>query len=529
MTKQREKEHKQFTPFQLKVDNEKGIVEEIVAVMGNIDEGGDIIHPGAFAKTIQERAAKIKVLDQHNTDSIMRILGKPVSMRELSRGELPQQLLAEYPSANGALAVTTQYFLDTPEGKGAFVRVKEGTVEYSIGYDAQDIDFSKAKGEDGKEITVRNLRTIKLYEYGPVLWGMNPATMTVSAKSVTPYHSMPLESREKAWDASAAEKRVRDWAGGEDNTNWTKYRRAFFWYDSDNEETFGAYKLGYADVVDGELVAVPRGIFAVAAALQGARQEIAIPDADKTAIKRQVSRWYKKMAAEFDDEDLSAPWDKASGVDPDEKSVNITELLRQIELDFMSQFNMGDGPADFFVREVFDDHLIACHWRRDSGKDEYFAVPFSVDEGVANFAPKEQWTQGDYVFVPSSNGGLSAGLPTAGMSADNEATEAKTGRVLSRRNAEALRSAVDNIVGILKGAGVWADDEEDEDGKAKSGAKDNEPANDAPNGAARQDGSETDSTNDAAAGPPNQAPTKEALLIELETLGIDLHKIQAEV
>jgi len=35
---------------------------------------------------------------------------------------------------------------------------------------------------NGKEVTVRNLRTLKLYEYSPVLWGMNQATGTLTAK-----------------------------------------------------------------------------------------------------------------------------------------------------------------------------------------------------------------------------------------------------------------------------------------------------------------------------------------------------------
>jgi HK97 family phage prohead protease len=176
-------ESKHFTSFAVKADDQ-GVVESIVAVMGNRDEGGDIIHPGAFVKTITERLGKIRVLDAHRTDSTSRIIGKPVAMRELRREELPPELLAKYPEANGGLWTKTQFLLDTPEGAGAFARLKAGVLdEWSIGYDALDTDFGKVTGPDGQEKTVRNLRTIKLFEYSPVLWAMNSATSTLSAKA----------------------------------------------------------------------------------------------------------------------------------------------------------------------------------------------------------------------------------------------------------------------------------------------------------------------------------------------------------
>jgi len=86
--------------------------------------------------------------------------------------------------------------MDTPEGKGAFIRLREGVVdEWSYGYDALDYDHETIKGTDGQDVTVRNLRTVKLYELGPVLWGMVPGTQTVSAKS-EPSEGKPVETTE---------------------------------------------------------------------------------------------------------------------------------------------------------------------------------------------------------------------------------------------------------------------------------------------------------------------------------------------
>lgn len=61
MTEQHE--YKTFPAIISGVDEVKGIVEPIWAVMGNIDEGLDIVHPGAFTKTFAERGLRVKVLE----------------------------------------------------------------------------------------------------------------------------------------------------------------------------------------------------------------------------------------------------------------------------------------------------------------------------------------------------------------------------------------------------------------------------------------------------------------------------------
>lgn len=305
-------DHKTFSAYTLKTDPQQGIVESIVSVMGNDDQTDDIIHNGAFTKSIQERRGKIRVLDQHQTDSVMRVVGKPLEMRELSRDQLPAGLLERYPSATGGLYTKTQYLMDTPEGKGVFQRIASGAVdEYSIGYDALDVDYSKIKSADGTDKTVRNLRTIKLYEYSPVIWGANSATQTLSIKGATGAAGLPLADRARAWDATGAEGRVRTWADATDAPN-AKYRSAFFWYNSDAPDNFTSYKLQFADVLGGTLMAIPRGIFAVAAVLQGSRGGASIPQADQDAIKSKVSAYYAAMRKKFDDESIVPPWESKS-------------------------------------------------------------------------------------------------------------------------------------------------------------------------------------------------------------------------
>jgi phage head maturation protease len=145
----------------------------------------DIIHNGAYTKTISERAGSIRVVDQHNLDSINRVLGRPLELRELSKAELPPELLAKFPDATGALSATIQFNMKTQAGREAFYRIEAGDInEYSIGFDPLDIDYSEVTRNDGKKTRVRNIRTIRLWEFGPVLWGMNQATMTASTKGL---------------------------------------------------------------------------------------------------------------------------------------------------------------------------------------------------------------------------------------------------------------------------------------------------------------------------------------------------------
>jgi len=119
--------------------------------------------------------------------------------------------------------------------------------------------------------------------------------------AVTAFGDLPLADRDRAWDGDAAEKRVRAWAKAEDEPN-EKYRDAHVWYDADAKENFTAYKLLIADVIDGRLKAVPRGVFAAAAVMQGSRGGVDVPDKDRDRIKSHLAKYYAKL-------DETPPWE----------------------------------------------------------------------------------------------------------------------------------------------------------------------------------------------------------------------------
>lgn len=113
-------------------------------------------------------------------------------------------------------------------------------------------------------------------------------------KRAVPYSATPTTEEGAEWNASAAKRRVRDWTGGpdKDNVNWSKYRRAFAWYDSENVEDYGSYKLPHHDVSGGELKTVWRGVAAAMAALLGARGGVDIPDGDRKAVYNHLKKHY---------------------------------------------------------------------------------------------------------------------------------------------------------------------------------------------------------------------------------------------
>jgi hypothetical protein len=128
-----------------------------------------------------------------------------------------------------------------------------------------------------------------------------PATRQEVGMAVTAFGDLPLADSDRSWDGDAAEKRVRAWAGAEDEPN-DRYRDAHVWYDADKKSNFTAYKLLIADVVDGKLVAVPRAVHAAAAVMQGSRGGINLPDKDIDRVKSHLAKYYAKL-------DETPPWD----------------------------------------------------------------------------------------------------------------------------------------------------------------------------------------------------------------------------
>jgi hypothetical protein len=124
----------------------------------------------------------------------------------------------------------------------------------------------------------------------------------VEDMTVPRFADLPVADRDRSWDGAAAEKRVRSWAGAQEHPN-AAYRQAHLWYDGGRKDRFTAYKLLIADVVDGDLKVVPRGVMAAGNVMDGARGGVDLPRADIPRVRQQLAKYYRKMGDE-------PPWER---------------------------------------------------------------------------------------------------------------------------------------------------------------------------------------------------------------------------
>lgn len=110
-----------------------------------------------------------------------------------------------------------------------------------------------------------------------------PQTLTAA---VTGSVNLPVANRDTEWDGDGAKDRVFTFAEGD-----TAVLADAFAYRDDEKDPAdkAAYKLGYADVISGELTIVPRGVAAARAAMNGARGGVDLPDNERGAVGRKLS------------------------------------------------------------------------------------------------------------------------------------------------------------------------------------------------------------------------------------------------
>ena len=152
--------------FELKdVDEKTGIVTGYASIFNNIDTDNDMIMPGAFTKTIQERGPesskpRIKHLWQHNSwDPI----GIPVVLKEDDKG----------------LYFETKFGNDQFSKDKLQQHIDKIITELSIGYNT----IKQENVTDGNDnFQYRKLTEVKLWEYSSVTWGANSLTEVLSAK-----------------------------------------------------------------------------------------------------------------------------------------------------------------------------------------------------------------------------------------------------------------------------------------------------------------------------------------------------------
>jgi HK97 family phage prohead protease len=273
------------------VDENKGIVEGYASVFDNEDLNREVVEHGAFKKTIGERVNRgvVPFLDSHQWN-IAHTLGSIVSASEDSKGLHYRAQLSNAPSVQDAR-----------------IKMLEGHIKLnSIGHKVIVDKF--VRNAETKAIR-RHLHEVKLLEISALPVAANELANIVGVKSVVPFEDLPIAPRETAWDGAAAFKRVVEWAGGvyvdgnldESKINWTRFRRAFVSVDPENPDQATAYKMPIADVMSGDLVAVPSAIRAAARATDASADALA-----------HLDRYLEKMETKAGDE----PYGDVAYADP---------------------------------------------------------------------------------------------------------------------------------------------------------------------------------------------------------------------
>lgn len=238
---------------------------------GAIDRQNEIVSPDGWDFSAYERNPVI--LDNHRYESIEDILGRALlPLRRTAEGWEVDILLASCDKARTARTLIDEGMLNA----------------VSVGFRSLERD---------REGTVLVHRRQELLEISLVSIPANPEAIRLRAALA--FSDLPLADEATAWDGSAARQRVQAFCGAEgadfSGMDWERYADAFLWQDAEAKEQDGGYKLLIADVIDGELRAVPRAIFAAAAALAGARDGVDIPADDRPGVARLLERWYDKL------------------------------------------------------------------------------------------------------------------------------------------------------------------------------------------------------------------------------------------
>ena len=132
-------------------DAEKGIVEGYASKFGNVDQVGDVVEKGAFTKSIQQGANRVRFLWQHNKQEPIGVI------QEIREDDNGLYIKAEF--------ANTQRAQETRE------LMKMGALDsFSIGY---RVPKDKIVVEQTKEGQIQRLKEIHLFEVSVVTFPCN--------------------------------------------------------------------------------------------------------------------------------------------------------------------------------------------------------------------------------------------------------------------------------------------------------------------------------------------------------------------
>ena len=196
-------ENKSFS-FEVKeVDEKESRFEGYSAGIGNEDLGRDVIEPGAFKKTIQERikSRNVKLLDNHSRASTKNVWGTAVDAEEIKM---------EHSDPDGpSHKLWTEFEVSKtdPDAQSALGKIREKHLnQLSIGYKPIKVDFTIDDDSSVKDDptyawligeATRNIKELAWWETSIVIWGMNPEATIVENSVKTIQHFAKIAKKNK--------------------------------------------------------------------------------------------------------------------------------------------------------------------------------------------------------------------------------------------------------------------------------------------------------------------------------------------
>mgnify|MGYP003647722291 CR=1 FL=1 len=161
-------DNKEIKSFELNIKeegSEKGNVEAVFSVFGNVDSDGDVVVPGAVKSGFKD--TQVPMVFAHKWD------------QPIGKGTIVQD--------NEKAVFKGSFFMETEAGKEAYNLVKSmgDLQQWSFGFRVDDSEVApfKKSDEQGDEYDVRYLKELTVYEVSPVLVGANQETYTLAIKS----------------------------------------------------------------------------------------------------------------------------------------------------------------------------------------------------------------------------------------------------------------------------------------------------------------------------------------------------------
>jgi len=270
------------------MDATKGSFTGYASLIENIIPGSNIGAPwdevvkaGAFTKTIKESGGKNPILAVHDRG---KWLGSSTGATEDKVGLLidAELLINDVQESREQFALMQQaHKLNRPAGLSISFRPVQELWD-------DDLNQRQILELDWKETSVL-----------PTGFAANPGSDVVSLRSTLPFKGLTLAPMDTAWHAEAARERVQEFAQWEGRLSKQSFSQAFIWQDR-SAITEDGYSLQIADVIEGELRAVPRAIFHAAAILQAGKHSK--PNTDVSRARLHLGKYYERM-------ELTAPWD----------------------------------------------------------------------------------------------------------------------------------------------------------------------------------------------------------------------------